>query len=218
MQYQLYDYNDMLGFAQDAGFTGNSANIAAAIGMAESGGDPYAVNSSDPNGGSYGLTQINGIWPGAQNTLGDPGAAFSQMFNISQGGTNFNPWGSFTNNSYQAFLPGNSSDVPTNADGTPCGPIAIFFGCGTPQQVGNYNQNQTNTPGTIENKLTGTGQDLGNTGVMQSLKSFFSFITSGQGWERIAVIIIGLMLLLVAGFMLATRGFEGTIRAVKQAA
>lgn len=218
MQYQLYDYNDMLGFAQDAGFTGNSANIAAAIGMAESGGDPYAVNSSDPNGGSYGLTQINGIWPGAQNTLGDPSAAFSQMFNISQGGTNFNPWGSYTNNSYQAFLPGNSSDVPTNADGTPCNALQIFFGCGTPQQVSNYNQNQTNTPGTIENNLTGTGKDLGNTAVMQSLKSFFSFITSGQGWERIAVIIIGLMLLLVAGFMLATRGFEGTIRAVKQAA
>lgn len=217
MNYDLYNYNDLLGYAQNAGFSGDSANIAAAIAMAESGGDPYADNPNDPNGGSYGLTQINGIWPGAQNTLGNPQAAFDQMFTISQGGTNFNPWGAYTNNSYQQFLPSGSSGTGS-CSGLPSWLAWLCTG----------SQAMSEGEGMTGNAQSDPSQTLGSTAVLgqpslpnnlwSELGKFFSFITSGQGWERIGVIIIGLMLLTVAGFMLATKGFEGTIRSVRNAA
>lgn len=50
------------------------APTMAGIALAESGGCPGAVNSNDPNGGSYGLWQINGVHaPG-----GNGGAAWGQ--------------------------------------------------------------------------------------------------------------------------------------------
>jgi Lysozyme like domain len=97
--------DQLVSYAEGAGFSGDSANTAAAIAMAESGGDPDAINYSDP-GGSYGLTQINGAAWGssAEDTLGDPQEAFDQMFAISNGGTNFSPWSSYNNGSYLPFL------------------------------------------------------------------------------------------------------------------
>ncbi len=46
------------GHAQAAGFTGNDVNIAVAVALAESGGDPRAHNPVPPDN-SYGLWQIN---------------------------------------------------------------------------------------------------------------------------------------------------------------
>ena len=56
-----------------------------------------------------------------------------------------------------------------------------------------------------------------NTGVVSGIQSFLSFITSGQGWQRIGIIVIGFILLAIAGFMLATKGFEGTVRTIQKA-
>jgi Lysozyme like domain len=78
-----------------------SAPMAAAIAMAESGGDPYAFNGRDPNGGSVGLWQINGIH-GSQASY-DPNANAAAAVAISGNGTNWNPWGSYTNGSYAAW-------------------------------------------------------------------------------------------------------------------
>jgi hypothetical protein len=50
--------------------------------------------------------------------------------------------------------------------------------------------------------------------VTSGLGSLLTFLTSGKSWERIGVIVIGLMLIAVAGFMLATRGIEGTLKRV----
>lgn len=46
--------------AYNAGFRGWPLVIMTATALGESGGNPAAVNSADPNGGSYGLWQING--------------------------------------------------------------------------------------------------------------------------------------------------------------
>jgi hypothetical protein len=101
----VYTLAQLRQFAEGAGFSGSSADTAAAIAMAESGGDPYAINYADP-GGSYGLTQINGAAHGATaaNTLGNPSEAFAQMFSISNGGTNFSPWSTFNSGAYLPFL------------------------------------------------------------------------------------------------------------------
>lgn len=67
--------------------------------------------------------------------------------------------------------------------------------------------------------LSGIAGAANSAGITSAgLGNFFSFITSGAGWERIAVVVIGILLLGVAGFMLATKGFEGTVRTVAKAA
>ena len=97
-----YSLAELVEYARQAGFEGDSAKTIAAIAMAESSGNPYAVNALDP-GGSYGLTQINGAAHGvgyASQTLGNPLEAFKQAFSISKGGTTFQPWSTYTNGMY----------------------------------------------------------------------------------------------------------------------
>lgn len=85
------------------------------IAIAESGLDPNAFNASDPNGGSYGILQINGFWfshgisaAGAK----DPQTAFNFAYRtISAHGTNFSDWSTFTNGSYK-----NHISTVTNTD------------------------------------------------------------------------------------------------------
>ena len=57
---------------EQAGGSVASAPDAAAIAMAESGGNPVDHNSSDPNGGSFGLWQINGVHADDMKAAGLP--------------------------------------------------------------------------------------------------------------------------------------------------
>lgn len=87
--------------AHEAGFRGNSLVEIVAVALAESGGNPQALN---PNGErSVGLTQVN-IDPstswgrararkyGGERGLYDPVTNMKAAFDISQGGKSFRPW------------------------------------------------------------------------------------------------------------------------------
>jgi Lysozyme like domain len=83
--------------ARRAGFQEPGATIMTAHAMAESGGIPNNVNPHDPNGGSVGLTQINGanrhllggdFWGNGSDPLQNMQAAYQ----LSRGGTDFGPW------------------------------------------------------------------------------------------------------------------------------
>lgn len=74
-----------------AGGSTITAPMAAAVAMAESGGNPTAVNTSNSNGTTdRGLWQINSIH-GSQSTL-DPLANARAAVGISKGGTDWRPW------------------------------------------------------------------------------------------------------------------------------
>lgn len=85
---------------EKAGGSPSTARMAAAIAMAESGGqqDPPSNASSNYNGKSdIGYWQINsGIYPGlaTTNPIGNARAAIQ----ISQDGTNWSPWVTYQNN------------------------------------------------------------------------------------------------------------------------
>ena len=79
------------------------ASTAAAVAMAESGGDPFAFNGRDPHGGSFGLWQINGVH-GSQRATYDADANARAAIEISRNGENWNPWGAFTNGSWAKFF------------------------------------------------------------------------------------------------------------------
>jgi Lysozyme like domain len=97
-------------YAYNAGFRGAALNTIVAIAFAESGGNTTAYNGSDPYGGSFGLVQINGAHFSSGGTnqacADDPQCAMNYAFNLSNGGRNFLPWGTYTNGSWLHYLQG----------------------------------------------------------------------------------------------------------------
>jgi len=103
----------LVGIAKGAGFSDDNAVIAAAIAMAESGGNSNAHNPKPPDN-SYGLWQIN--------MIGDLGPARRQQYGLSSneqlfdpvtnakiafrisGGSNFSPWTTYTGEKYKSHL------------------------------------------------------------------------------------------------------------------
>ena len=88
--------DQLKGLAAQAGFTGDDINIAAAVAMAESGGDPNAYNTE----GSYGLWQV--YLPAHPQYANDPNALYTPSFNAQAAysiwraaGNSFNPWSTY---------------------------------------------------------------------------------------------------------------------------
>lgn len=113
-QSQLYS------LASSTGLTPAQSSIASAIAMAESGGNTDAINpgSATDNEYSVGLWQIN-VKAHPQysiSSLKDAQTNAKAMFAISSGGTNWFPWGTYTNGSYKNFL--NASQPSASQTGT----------------------------------------------------------------------------------------------------
>jgi Lysozyme like domain len=93
----------LLELARTAGFP--NPELAAAVAMAESGGNANAVGDL-MLGGSYGLWQIN-IKAHPQYMVGslfDPAYNARAAFEISKGGTDWNPWTTFRTGAYLRYL------------------------------------------------------------------------------------------------------------------
>lgn len=114
--------------AQSAGLTPERAKVAAAIAMAESGGNPNNHNPRPPDN-SYGLWQINmigGLGPARRRQFGlsrnedlfDPMTNARAMAAISHRGGNFVPWTTYTHGTYKKYMSGNAagSNTATDAD------------------------------------------------------------------------------------------------------
>lgn len=102
-----YTLDQLRALATSAGFP--DANTAAAVAMAESGGDPAAAGDVvDGKATSLGLWQIHvPAHPEVDaSRLGDPGYSASQAFAISKAGTDWSPWSTFTSGAYAQYMPG----------------------------------------------------------------------------------------------------------------
>lgn len=93
-------------------------NLAAAVAMAESGGNPNAYNTE----GSYGLWQIDIVYnPRYQSNpsvLFDPVTNAKAAYAISQGGKNWNGWTTYRTGLYKQWYtpPAPPSGMPLLAD------------------------------------------------------------------------------------------------------
>lgn len=136
---------DQIGtLAKNAGFTGNDINIAVAVALAESGGDPNSHNTTPPDD-SYGLWQINmysglgaprrkqfGITNNAQ--LFDP-ATNAKAAHIVFTGSGWHAWTTYTSNKYKDFL--GTDNITLAADTTSTSTDSGFLGIpGAIQAVG----------------------------------------------------------------------------------
>ena len=96
-----------------------AAPMAAAIAMAESGGDSTAQGHNTNGSIDRGLWQINSIH-GVQSTLNviqNVKAAIS----ISNNGTDWGPWTTFTSGAYKQFLSGANASAPSGFTNTTIG-------------------------------------------------------------------------------------------------
>lgn len=96
---------------RNAGFPESVIPTGVAITEAESSWQTGNCNPNDPNGGSFGLWQINGIHFLSGTTMQcafDAQCSTNYAFQLSNGGQDWNPWGTFTSGAYRQFL-GNTS-------------------------------------------------------------------------------------------------------------
>jgi Lysozyme like domain len=120
--------------AAGAGFTGNDVDIATAVALGESDGNPQAYNPE----GSYGLWQI--YLPDhpefANWNLYDPQTNARAAYQVyAKAGGRFTPWSAYKNGSFRQFLPtfSNSGFVSTNPEPRPAGPpLTIDAATGQP--------------------------------------------------------------------------------------
>lgn len=94
----------VLTIATNAGFP--DPKLASAIAYAESGGVPGAIARSDREN-SIGLWQINiRVHPYSETDMKDPIKNAHAAFQISKGGTDWQPWVAYTSGNYRKFLTG----------------------------------------------------------------------------------------------------------------
>jgi Lysozyme like domain len=211
------NFGQLFALATKAGFTGQSASTISAIALAESGGNPDAVNYNDPHGGSFGLTQINGVHPGAIGAL-DPQTAFNLAYQVSNGGTDFSPWSTYNSGAYQKYLasPVETSGGPSGTTLTfdPTDPGNIAAGAGDAGTGGNTVVDYG--PNALPDALAGTdatGTGFGDQAAAAAAAAASGTDTGGSFWEelsawigdsllRIGLVILGIVLIGVAVYAL----------------
>lgn len=106
---------------------GDGADVAAAVAMAESGGDASIVGDVT-KGGSYGLWQIHAPSHPNYDTarLLDPEYNARAAFDVSSGGTNWRPWTTFRTGAYKRYLVRCFADALVAAARADLGSIATF--------------------------------------------------------------------------------------------
>ncbi len=129
--------SQLTGLAQSVGFKGNDVNIAVAVALAESGGNPGATNMKGRDN-SYGLWQINmkgSLGPDRRKKFGINNdtdllrpAINAKAAKIVHGESGWGAWTTYTDGTYKEFL--------TKDPVLPTGPIVNTPGkVGTPEAV-----------------------------------------------------------------------------------
>ena len=116
---------DAATYAANAGFTGRSLAIILAIAIQESGLDTNSINVNNDAQRSVdrGILQINNYWHKevSDQCAFDPACAFVAGYRISQQGTNFNQWATFTSGKYLRSMP-TTQAISTGATASPFPP------------------------------------------------------------------------------------------------
>ena len=92
-------------YVRAGGFKGQDAIIALAVAKGESSWNPQAKNTSDPNGGSFGLFQINGVHKPTEDQKWNPVDNSMLAYKVFvDAGNSFKPWSVFTSSAYKQHM------------------------------------------------------------------------------------------------------------------
>lgn len=168
-----------------------SADIAAAVALAESGGVAGASNSNTDGSTDRGLWQINSVH-GSQSTF-DPIANVKAAIAISNNGKNWNPWVTYKTGAFKKFM---SPTTAANASGTPAATTGI-----TIPGVGGVG---ISVSGLVESAVN---QVLKMLGISGGLKDMF---------ERFGLIILGFALVIMGIHLLSSGSGGGSTTVVNE--
>lgn len=132
---------DIMRLARDAGLPCDALVVAGAVGMAESGGYPDAINDNGPTDGcaygsrDRGIWQINDCyWADISDACAyDPACNAEGMARISSNGSDWQPWAAFNNGLYEKYLGDAEAAYAAGiagCDGTPGGGSGSGSGSG----------------------------------------------------------------------------------------
>jgi hypothetical protein len=175
------------------------AKIAAAIAMAESGGNPRAHNTDTSTGdNSYGLWQINMLGEmgperrkkyglSSNDQLFDPETNARAMKGESGSGTNWTPWTTYTSSdpekSYRRFM-----DVPVE-DKTK-DPLwkDILKALSPAYAVGS-------SAGGVGGTITDVGQGIGS--IVETVNKSAAWLSNSENWVRVGYVVGGSVMIIV---------------------
>lgn len=164
--------------AANAGFPKSTIPLVVGIALAESGGNPDAINNHNANGSvDHGLMQINSVHSDLLSKYNwrDPAQNMKMAYLIyKQAGDKFTPWSTYNSGAAQAHevpIKGYAKVPPSSA----------------------------NSPAVENTGLPGLG---GITDSLSSISHFFSVVTNPELWKRIGygsaaivIIILGFLIL-----------------------
>lgn len=164
-----------------AGGSAGTSYAAAAIAMAESGGDPSAQNLKYPDH-SIGLWQINQLAHkgryGSDSQLMNPATNARAAVAVYKGaGSKFTPWSVFTNGAYKTELKRGSGLTPFDPDDK---------GPGVAEQI-------LDAPGEA---AKGLGVDIPDW-MPANLGKILNATSSGEFWKRLGLGALGLLLVIM---------------------
>jgi hypothetical protein len=115
--------------AGQAGFVGQALRTAVAVGLAESGGNPHARHRNPPTPGCPGGSVDRGGWqlnscyhPEVGDACADDlGCAAHAAYRISQAGSDWTPWTTYTSGAYLAQLTTGDHAIAALLDPGGCG-------------------------------------------------------------------------------------------------
>lgn len=186
-------YPQIYALATNAGFSGQSANTITAIALAESGGNPYAVNAADP-GGSYGITQINGAAHGSATALsayGNPQTAMDLAYQISKGGQDFSAWSSYNSGAYKQYLAANttSSAAASGASGyTLPNPLGAGAGDQIPTTTGSPGTGGAGQPAAVTGATPPSAGSVASS-ILSSVETWLGSIGGNLGIAVLAIVL-----------------------------
>jgi hypothetical protein len=164
--------SQIAGYAKNAGLSGQNVSIATAIALAESSGNTEITHTNSNGSTDYGLWQINSVHSDLLNGADwrDPAQNAKMMISISNNGTNWKPWSTFTSGAYLAHLSAANAAVPDTSVGPATGGV----------QTAGFN-----TVGDFTASLT-------------TIQQFAQAISDPHNWLRLGMILGGSVMLLVA--------------------
>lgn len=151
--------------------------VAVAIALAESGGDPYIIGFNDNGSKDVGLWQINDVHGIGCDRM-KPNLAAEAAFKISAAGMTFSPWVAYKSGSFKKFL--DEAEAAVSKD-----PRA-------PEDWDEFLDQLTSEIPIVGGILSTADMILK---IYEFFRDFFSTITKGETWVRVAEVVGGLLLI-----------------------
>jgi hypothetical protein len=205
-----YTFAQLEGLWIQAGGNRAVAPVMAAIALAESSGNPQAINPTDNNG-----TQTSwGLWQISDGTHSQPVAnILDPLVNAQQAvakynASGFGPWGTYATGAYTRYLPkGYQAPVQVNtaATGATGGggsdPFSLIDGIG--KTIGNL----ITSPASVATGLSSIAHDFGVlSSTLNTMLSDMLWLFKPGHWIRVMCFGFGIMMLLPGVWMLSKAG------------